>query len=91
MTSSKGTTGPVRLTRSEQVLLLERFVLTEDVRNQIGRADREVAEVWLTREEADDLREQAGELFQELGLNAHDEPTAPGKVLNKLIDKLFAG
>lgn len=91
MTVNKGTTGPVRLTRSEQLLLLQQFVLSDEVRDQIGRGDREVAEVWLTSEQADDLREQAGDLFQEIGLDARDEPTAAGKVLNNLIDKLFTG
>jgi hypothetical protein len=87
----KGATGLVRFTRSEQLLLLQRFVLPDEVREQIGQGDREVAEVWLTRDQADELRDQAGDLFQEVGLDARDEPTAIGRLLDDLIDKLFTG
>lgn len=54
-------------------------------------SSRSEVEVSMTTDEADRLREQAGDLFQEIGLGPDEEPTVDGRLLDALIDRLYRG
>jgi hypothetical protein len=85
-----GRYGQIRLTRAEQRLLLERFTLPTELREQL-HPDREVVEVLIAEADAEELRDQAGDLFQEIGVDPSNSPTAEGRTLDGLIDKFFTG
>jgi hypothetical protein len=81
----------VRLAKDERSLLLEHFALADHIRGALEGADKATVYLPLTRSEADDLREQAGELFQSIGLGPDNLPTVEGRHLDQLIDKLYSG
>ncbi len=91
MTAEKGNQALIRLSRDERRVLLEHFNLPPALRTHLAELNADSADVWMSTDEAEDLREQAGELFQLLGLNSEMQPTPTGIVLDALIDKLFAG
>lgn len=82
--------GLVRLTRLEQQILRKRFKLTTDLRNQL-HSERELLEVLISDADAEELRDQAGDLFQEIGSGPDNSPTPEGRTLDGLIDKFYTG
>ena len=91
MNQKKGNQVCIRLTRPERLLMLRRFALPDGLREQIQSESVRPVEVWMTADEADELREQAGELFQEVGIGPDEAPTADGRLLDELIDRLYHG
>lgn len=69
--------------------MLRRFALPEGLREQIQSESARPVEIWMTADEADELREQAGDLFQEVGIGPDEEPTVDGRLLDALIDRLY--
>jgi hypothetical protein len=92
VTADKGTQACVRLSLEQRLLLLKRFDLPAEFRQQLASAtSSRPVDYWLSRDEANNLREQAGDLFQEFGL-AHDETVSrEGQILEDLIDRFFVG
>lgn len=92
MNERKGTQICVRISREERLSLLKRFDLSDELREQLLSINNSnPSDVWLGREEALAIREQAGELFQEFGFGPDDSVSQEGKLLEDLIDKFFVG
>ena len=91
MSNVKGTQVCVTLTREERLELQRRFDLPLEVQKQLALSSARPASIWMTRDEAEGLRERAGELFQEHGLGDNDAVSAEGHLLEGLIDKFFVG
>jgi len=89
MTEPKGSQVCLSFTREERLELQKRFELPVDVRQQLYVVGARVAEIWMSREQADNLREQAADLLQLHGLADDDKLSDEGRLLEKLIDKLF--
>lgn len=81
----------VLLSREERTLLLWRAELPPTVRHQLESESPHAVEVWLTVDEADDLREQVQDILQVSGFDENYVPTPQGRVLESLVDKLFIG
>jgi hypothetical protein len=89
MTSHHGNVHRVRLTAHERELLLTRFTLSSTLHAALEHAKADASDVCIEYEEAESLRDQAGDLFQEVGLDASMTATPQGKLLDSLIDKLL--
>ena len=82
----------VKLTGEERDMLMSLSDLPTEVGALLKQA-RHVGNYWelsISEDDADDLRDRCGERWQEIGW-AGDEPTASGKILDSLIDKLYTG
>jgi hypothetical protein len=93
MTSSESASGRLRimLTREERLTVLGELRPSAAVRTQLETDSSRTLEVWMTVEEADALREQAAEILQRSGFDNEYKPTALGRLLEQLMDKLFTG
>jgi plasmid maintenance system antidote protein VapI len=90
MTRSQPNQRRVIVTRDER-LMLQPMRLSDDVRLQLQKETPRSLELWLSIDEADDLREQVQDALQVNGFDENYRLTAAGKVLESLVDKLFTG
>jgi hypothetical protein len=79
------------MTREDRLFLLAYMVVSTDLREQLDVPNSRPSEIWVTIEEADELREQLGDLLQTKGFDTEYRPTAIGKMAEQLLDKLFTG
>lgn len=79
------------LTREERLTILRELRPSTAVRTQLEADSSRTREVWLTVDEANELREQAAESLQHSGFDSEYKPTALGRLLEQLMDKLFTG
>jgi hypothetical protein len=77
----------VRFTAEERDALLTHFALPGELRGDLRQSLSSVVPIGV--DEADELREQAEELLLAEGFDQHYRPTAFGKILESLIDKLL--
>ena len=78
----------VRFTAEERDALLTHFALPDELRGDLRQSSLSNV-VPIGADEADELREQAEELLLAEGFDQHYRPTAFGKILESLIDKLL--
>lgn len=81
----------VLLSREERMLLLREADLPATIRRQLQSESPHTTEVWLTVDEADDLRERVQDILQVSGFDENYAPTLQGRMLETLVDKLFTG
>lgn len=91
MTSPEPKYVRLRFSRDERLLLLSRFEVRPEARKQLDVSTSRPVELWMTVEEADDLREAAQDLLQVEGFDADYAPTPLGRQLETIINKLFTG
>ena len=93
MRSSESASGRLRitLTREERLTVLRELRPSADVRTQLELESSRPREIWITTDEADELREQAAEVLQRSGFDSEYKATALGRLLEQLMDKLFTG
>lgn len=89
MSGTRGGHVCVRLTREERMLIDERFMISGELRCQMRNDSVHPVDVWMTVEEAEELRDQAGDLFQTIGFGEERGITAEGAILDRLIDRLL--
>jgi hypothetical protein len=81
----------IRLDREERLLLMESSALSASLRQRLTAASARPIELWVSVDEADDLRELVQDMLQESGFDADYAPTPKGRVLEQPVDKLFTG
>lgn len=93
MTSSESASERRRimLTRLERLTMLKELRPSAAVRTQLETDSSRTREVWMTVDEADELREQAAEVLQRSGFDKEYKPTALGRLVEQLMEKLFTG
>jgi hypothetical protein len=81
----------IMLTREERLTVLRELRPSAAVRAQLEPESSRLREVWITAQEADELRDQAAELLQRSGFDSEYKPTTLGRLLEQLMEKLFTG
>lgn len=79
-----------RLTVSEICYLLDALPLDESTRRALRMAGVPLVGR-LTTDQIDSIRDLCGARLQAVGFNSKYDPTAEGRILEALIDKLFTG
>jgi hypothetical protein len=91
MTRSDANQRLISLTREERQLLLRRLEVAPDIRAQLESASPHSVDVWMSVDQADDLREAVQDVLQVHGFDESYAPTQEGLVLERLVDKFFTG
>jgi hypothetical protein len=81
----------VHLTREERLVLLGCSGLAAETHAQLESKSAHAVDVWMSIEEADELREQVQDRLQVSGFDENYNITPQGRVLEGLVDKLFTG
>ncbi len=79
----------IQLSREDIDFMLEVLDLSPDLRQALEGA--RVSRGPLADDDADEVRDRCGEKLQASGLGPDYEPTALGRRLEQLIDRLFTG
>lgn len=78
------------MTVAEVLYLLNVLPLEDDLRSAIESASVRLVDQ-LPSEHVDQLRDLCGERLQAAGFDSSYQPTAEGRLLETLVDKLFLG